>query len=112
VIHVLGFESLEVALRKADFVDALLLDSGNPNLPVRELGGTGRVHNWEVSAKIVEQSKVPVYLAGGLNQGNVRAAIDRVRPFGLDLCSGVRTNGRLDPAKIESFFSTLINDFQ
>jgi phosphoribosylanthranilate isomerase len=112
VIHVLGFESLEVALRKADFVDALLLDSGNPNLPVRELGGTGRVHNWEVSAKIVEQSKVPVYLAGGLNPGNVRAAIDRVRPFGLDLCSGVRTNGRLDPAKIESFFSTLINDFQ
>lgn len=112
VIHVQGFESLDEALRKADFVDALLLDSGNPNLPVRELGGTGRVHNWEVSAKIVEQSKVPVYLAGGLHPGNVQAAIDRVRPFGLDLCSGVRTNGQLDPQKLESFFSVLNNDFQ
>jgi phosphoribosylanthranilate isomerase len=112
VIHVLGIESLDEALRKADFVDALLLDSGNPNLPVRELGGTGRVHNWEVSAKIVEQSKVPVYLAGGLNPGNVQAAIDRVRPFGLDLCSGVRTNGQLDPQKLESFFRVLKNDFQ
>lgn len=112
VIHVQGFESVDEALRKADFVDALLLDSGNPNLPVRELGGTGRVHNWEVSAKIVDQSNVPVYLAGGLNPGNVRAAVDRVRPFGLDLCSGVRTNGQLDPAKLESFFSVLKDDFQ
>ena len=85
-------------------VDALLLDSGNPKLAIKELGGTGRVHNWKLSRSIVEQSPVPVFLAGGLNPSNVKQAIDEVQPYGLDLCSGVRTNGRLDPAKLEAFF--------
>jgi phosphoribosylanthranilate isomerase len=85
-------------------VDALLLDSGNPNLKVKELGGTGRVHDWRFSKKIVEQSKVPVFLAGGLSASNVREAIEAVQPYGLDLCSGVRTNGDLDERKLEAFF--------
>jgi phosphoribosylanthranilate isomerase len=110
VIHVRDMDSLDEALRKAAYVDALLLDSGNPNLPVRELGGTGRVHNWDVSARIVEQSKVPVFLAGGLHAGNIRQAMDRVRPFGVDLCSGVRTNGQLDPRKLDEFFISLKYD--
>jgi phosphoribosylanthranilate isomerase len=59
-----------------------LLDSGNPKLTVKELGGTGRVHNWNLSRKIVEQSKVPVFLAGGLNAANVAEAIETVNPFG------------------------------
>jgi len=110
VIHVRGMASLDEALRKAAHADALLLDSGNPNLPVRELGGTGRVHDWDVSARIVEQSNVPVFLAGGLHAGNIRQAVDRVRPFGVDLCSGVRTNGQLDPRKLDAFFSALKTD--
>ncbi len=104
VIHVIDEKSIDEAIRISHSVDALLLDSGNPNLAIKELGGTGRVHNWSLSKKIVEQSKVPVFLAGGLTVENVRQAIDQVQPFGLDLCTGVRTNKKLDPFKLENFF--------
>ena len=104
VIHILDERSIDEAVRVSEKVDALLLDSGNPNLRVKELGGTGRTHNWAISRKIVEQSKVPVFLAGGLNAENVREAIDIVQPFGVDVCSGVRTNGKLDQKKLEAFF--------
>jgi phosphoribosylanthranilate isomerase len=104
VIHVTGEESLDEAQRIAPEVDAILLDSGNPNLSVKELGGTGRTHNWAVSRRIVESVPVPVFLAGGLKPENVREAIDSVQPFGLDLCSGVRTDGKLDAFKLEKFF--------
>lgn len=108
VIHVIDERNLDEALKAVQLgVDALLLDSGNPNLAVKELGGTGRVHNWQVSRKIVEQSRVPVFLAGGLNPGNVREAIDSVQPFGLDICSGVRTNGKLDAQKLEAFMKMI-----
>jgi phosphoribosylanthranilate isomerase len=82
----------------------LLLDSCDPSLTIKELGGTGRVHDWHLSRRIVEQSPVPVFLAGGLSSENVREAIDQVQPFGVDLCSGVRTNDCLDPKKLEAFF--------
>ncbi len=85
-------------------VDAILLDSGNPNLKVKELGGTGRVHNWKLSRQIRENSKCPVFLAGGLNPENVRQAIEEVQPFEVDVCSGVRTDGKLDLQKLEFFF--------
>lgn len=104
VIHVLDETSVDEALMAAQEVDALLLDSGNPKLTVKELGGTGRTHNWSLSRRIVEQSAVPVFLAGGLKAENVQEALDTVRPFGLDLCSSVRTNGQLDAAKLEAFF--------
>lgn len=104
VIHVTGEESLEEAMSIAPYVDAILLDSGNPFLAIKELGGTGRTHNWEVSRKIRESVQVPIFLAGGLNAENVSAAIQQVRPFGLDLCSGVRTDGKLDEAKLQRFF--------
>lgn len=105
VIHVVDERSIDEALACAELVDALLLDSGNPRLAVKELGGTGRVHNWALSRKIVEQSRIPVFLAGGLKAENVRAAIENVQPYGLDLCSGVRTNGHLDLFKLETFFN-------
>ncbi len=105
VIHVVDEKSIDEALAIAEHVDALLLDSGNPNLSVKELGGTGRVHNWALSRKIVEQSTIPVFLAGGIKAENVRAAIDTVQPYGLDLCSSVRTNGHLDLFKLETFFN-------
>ena len=105
VVHVLGEESLEEATGYAGLVDAILLDSGNPSLTVKELGGTGRTHDWAVSRGIVEAASVPVYLAGGVTAENVAEAIRAVRPFGLDLCSGLRTNGALDEAKLESFMA-------
>ena len=104
VIHVIDESSVAEAVELSEEADALLLDSGNPNLAVKELGGTGRVHNWNLSKKIVEQSKVPVFLAGGLNAANVAEAIESVNPFGVDICSGVRTNGKLDAKKLEAFF--------
>lgn len=107
VIHVIDEKTIDEAIRISHSVDALLLDSGNPNLEIKELGGTGRVHNWTLSKKIIEQSKVPVFLAGGLTPENVRQAIEQVQPFGLDLCSGVRTNNKLDPGKLEKFFNNM-----
>jgi len=103
VIHVRGAESVEEARAVAPLVDAILLDSGNPSLAVKELGGTGRVHDWEVSRRIREAVEVPVYLAGGLRAENVAGAVARVGPFGLDICSGVRTDGRLDGEKLARF---------
>ena len=107
VIHVVNEASVEEALRISEKADALLLDSGNPQLAVKELGGTGRVHNWQLSRRIVAQSKAPVFLAGGLNSNNVKRALEEVQPYGLDLCSSVRTNGRLDPQKLEQFFTAV-----
>jgi phosphoribosylanthranilate isomerase len=103
VIHVVDETSIAKAREAARTAHAVLLDSGRPNAQIKELGGTGRVHNWEISRTIVESVTVPVYLAGGLNAGNVRAAIDAVRPFGVDICSGVRTNGKLDATKLMNF---------
>lgn len=108
VIHVTGDELLQEALMMAPYVDALLLDSGNQALAIKELGGTGRVHNWTISTRIREQVPVPVFLAGGLKVDNVQSAIEQVAPYGLDLCSGVRTNGRLDEEKLRAFFTCLI----
>lgn len=102
VIHVTD-KSVEEAVTVSSHVDALLLDSGNPFLPVKELGGTGRTHDWSVSRKIRESVDVPVFLAGGLTPQNVKEAIQQVEPFGVDVCSGVRTNGRLDEVKLRQF---------
>ena len=107
VIHVLSEASIDEALQAADGVDALLLDSGNPNLAVKELGGTGRIHNWDISKEIVRQSSVPVYLAGGIRPENIREAIERVGPFGIDLCSGVRTHQQLDEEKLANLFAAI-----
>jgi phosphoribosylanthranilate isomerase len=104
VIHVLDEKSIEEAVGVQTYVDALLLDSGNPKLEVKELGGTGRTHNWQISRKIVERVNIPVFLAGGLNPENVKEAIEIVQPFGLDICSGVRTNGLIDEIKLKKFF--------
>jgi phosphoribosylanthranilate isomerase len=107
VIHVQGEESIDEAISLAPFVDALLLDSGNPKAIIKTLGGTGNIHNWEVSKEIVKASGVPVFLAGGLNSENVRDAIDKVKPFGVDVCSGVRTDGKLDPVKLHAFMKSV-----
>lgn len=107
VIHVTGPESVDEAVEVADAVDAILLDSGNQTLRIKELGGTGRTHDWRLSRRIREAVRVPVFLAGGLNAHNVGEAIAAVRPFGLDLCGGVRTGGLLDQTKLEAFMDAV-----
>lgn len=100
VVHVEDDGAVERAREHARHAHALLLDSGRPGAPVAELGGTGRRHDWSVSRHIVESVDVPVFLAGGIRPDNVAEAIRVVRPFGIDLCSGVRTDGRLDRDKL------------
>ena len=107
VIHVNGTESGAEAIAVAPFVNAVLLDSGNQSLPVKELGGTGRTHDWNLSVQIRKAIDVPLFLAGGLRAENVAEAIRQVRPFGVDVCSGVRTDGRLDEGKLKAFFAAV-----
>ncbi len=106
VIHVIDENSVKKAVEVSKYVDAILLDSGNPNLQVKELGGTGRTHNWELSRQIRENISIPLFLAGGLNPENIQEAIVTVKPFGVDVCSGVRTNGKLDEGKLVKFFES------
>jgi len=107
VVHVTGEEALAEAERVAPYVNAILLDSGNPKLAVPELGGTGRRHDWLISARIRAEVPVPLYLAGGLRADNVAEAIATVGPFAVDVCTGVRTDGRLDEAKLAAFVAAL-----
>ncbi|MCH8837748.1 MAG: phosphoribosylanthranilate isomerase [Candidatus Marinimicrobia bacterium] len=107
VVHVTGPEALDEATRVAPLVDAILLDSGNPNLPVKQLGGTGRVHNWDLSAQIVRSVSCPVFLAGGLRPDNLAQAIARVQPFAVDVCSGLRPQGYLDERLLVEFMYTV-----
>ena len=103
VIHVVDDSSISESIAIAKDVDMLLLDSGNPNLETKELGGTGRTHNWQISMEIINEVDIPVFLAGGLNLKNVGEAIDKVKPFGVDVCSGVRIDGNLDAVKVKLF---------
>lgn len=107
VIHVIDERSVREAIGLSVEADAILLDSGNPNLATKELGGTGRTHNWKLSRRIRDEINIPVFLAGGLKPDNVRQAVEAVHPFGVDLCSGVRTDGRLDPDKLNTFFQAI-----
>jgi phosphoribosylanthranilate isomerase len=107
VIHIESEESLHLIDQYAPYVHSFLLDSGQPNLDPPVYGGTGRTHDWSISAKFVNKSPHPVFLAGGLTAENVGEAIRQIRPFGVDLCSGVRTNDRLDPDKLKIFIDAV-----
>lgn len=107
VVHVLDEPSIDEAAKAAESVDAILLDSGNPNAVVKTLGGTGRRHDWSVSRRIRESIDKPLFLAGGLTPENVAEAIREVRPFGVDVCSGLRIDNRLDPERVERFMAAV-----
>jgi phosphoribosylanthranilate isomerase len=107
VVHVTGPEAVDEAVAVSRFVDAVLLDSGNQSLEIKELGGTGRTHDWSLSRKIREAIDVPLFLAGGLKPHNVADAIQEVEPFGIDVCSGLRTDGALDRHKLSAFFAAI-----
>ena len=109
VVHVTGPEAVDEAAAVAPHVDAVLLDSGNQSLAVKELGGTGRTHDWALSRRIRETVAVPIFLAGGLKPSNISEAVRQVSPFGVDVCSGVRTDGKLDEVKLAEFFRNLDN---
>ncbi|MAP12545.1 MAG: N-(5'-phosphoribosyl)anthranilate isomerase [Gammaproteobacteria bacterium] len=103
VLHVIDVDVIDVARELDGVVDFILLDSGNPSATVKQLGGTGRTHNWEISARLIEAVNTPVFLAGGLRAENAAEAVAAVNPYGLDICSGVRTDGALDLAKLRAY---------
>lgn len=107
VIHVENEGALDLIALYAPHVHAFLLDSGRPSQSRPVYGGTGRTHDWSISAEFVRRSPHPVFLAGGLSAANAGEAIRTVRPFGVDLCTGVRTDGRLDSEKLEAFISAV-----
>ena len=109
VIHVRDEDALRQAVDVSGKVDAILLDSGHPQLAIKELGGTGRTHDWAISRRIRDEVDVPVFLAGGLNASNVANAIGQVGPFGVDACSGLRTEGHLDETKVSSFMTSVLS---
>lgn len=109
VLHVRSESIIQEAKRKQALVDGFLLDSGNPKAAVKTLGGTGQTHNWDISKSLVDAIDKPVYLAGGINSENVISAFEKVRPYGIDLCSGLRTNGKLDENKLKNFFEKINN---
>lgn len=107
VIHVNDEEAIDLAKQLESEVDGLLLDSGNQKLDIKELGGTGRTHDWSISKRIVDEVTTPVFLAGGLDPNNISLAIKEVKPYGLDMCSGVRSNGNLNEDKVRKVFTTV-----
>jgi phosphoribosylanthranilate isomerase len=102
-----GPEALNLISAYAPHVDAFLLDSGRPTASTPVFGGTGKTHDWRVSADFARASPRPVFLAGGINAANVEEAIRRVRPYGLDLCSSVRSNGLLDVGRLTAFMDAV-----
>lgn len=107
VIHVLDEGSVEEARAVAPLVDMILLDSGKPDAEQRTLGGTGDTHDWNLSLAIRKAIDIPMFLAGGLKPENVAGAVRHVQPFGVDLCSGIRTDGKLDRVKLDAFFDSV-----
>jgi phosphoribosylanthranilate isomerase len=112
VIHVTGPDAIDQALAAAPWVDAVLLDSGNPQAAIKELGGTGRTHDWALARRIRDAiAPLPLWLAGGLHADNVGLAIHTVLPHGLDLCSSVRSvaagRSHLDAAKLHAFMAAV-----
>jgi len=103
VVHVVDETAIEQAIASSEAAHALLLDSGNPQKPIKELGGTGRAHDWSISRRVCDAVDIPVFLAGGLNPDNIGDAVRRVRPYGVDVCSGLRSNGHLSSNKLISF---------
>ena len=110
VVHVTGPGSVEEAVAVGRVADAILLDSGRPDAAVKELGGTGRLHDWALSRQIREAVDVPVFLAGGITPENAAEAVGAVGPFALDVCTGVRTDGALDEAKLRRLFAAIRPD--
>lgn len=107
VVHVDSGDALHLVELYSPFVHAFLLDSGRPSAEVPALGGTGRVHDWEVSRRFIELSPKPVFLAGGINAANVQQAVSKVKPYGLDLCSSVRVDGKLSSEKLKTFMESV-----
>jgi len=106
-IHVIDRSAVEAAVSAARLADALVLDSSNPDVPFRWESQAGQTHDWDISREIVETVDSPVLLAGGLSPENIEFAVRTVQPYGVDVCTGVRSDDLLDRRKVTAFFEAL-----
>ena len=101
-IHVEDGSAIPLASEWDNRVDAILLDTISE--AENKVGGTGKTHDWSISAEIVKSLHIPVILAGGLDPDNVQAAIRAVQPFAVDVNSGMKgPDGYKDFATLHSF---------
>ena len=98
-VHVTGESAIAMGKRYEPYADALILDTRTGD----QIGGTGIPHDWNISATIVATSAIPVILAGGLTPENVREAIRKVRPYGVDVHTGVKKDGVRNPDRTLAF---------
>ena len=99
-VQVRGVESIAEAAEASKYYDAILVDSATAT----RIGGTGQTHDWSISSRIVKTARVPVILAGGLTPENVREAVITVKPYAVDVNSGVEfPNGRKSPERVRAF---------
>ena len=98
-VHVMDESAITTAKYFSDTADAILLDTRTAD----RIGGTGITHDWNISAKIVKECSCPVILAGGLTPENVTEAIIRVRPYAVDVHTGVKKNGVRDAERTRAF---------
>jgi phosphoribosylanthranilate isomerase len=106
-IHVQEESALGVARGVARYVDALVLDSGGSEPPFRWRNPAGQTHDWSLSRQIADSIDRPILLAGGLTSENVCQAIRAVHPYGVDVCSGVRTDDQLDQTLLVAFLDAV-----
>jgi phosphoribosylanthranilate isomerase len=88
-LPVLGYSCMDEVKKYMDIVDAIELDT--IDIATNKFGGTGKTHNWDISKKIVLEYgyKMPIILAGGLHADNIEEALQTVKPFGVDVSSGI-----------------------
>lgn len=98
-VHVTGIEAIEKAEMFSKTADAIILDTKTET----RIGGTGITHDWNISAEIVKRLNKPVILAGGLSPSNLAEAIEKVKPYAVDVHSGVKKNGARDFYLTKSF---------
>lgn len=106
-IHVVDERAIAQAREMAGVADALVLGSTNPEPPFRWTSPHGRTHDWTISRRIVESAQIPVILSGGLTARNVADAVRFVRPYGVEVCSSVRRNGRLEKSLLVEFLESV-----
>lgn len=104
--HIVDEASIEYGVPYVGIVDAFVLDS--VNVETGEIGGTGLTHDWTISRRVVARYPTPVILAGGLTPENVQDAIHAVRPYAVDVNSGLKdAQGFKDHAKIHTFVDSV-----
>ncbi|MDE1169834.1 MAG: phosphoribosylanthranilate isomerase [Verrucomicrobium sp.] len=110
-LHIIDEASVESGVPYYKFVDGFVVDSLNAE--TGQIGGTGMVHDWSISRRVVSRYPIPVILAGGLTPENVQEAIHAVKPFAVDANSGLKdAAGFKDHAKIHAFIDNAKSLFQ